>query len=266
MTTDATERFDIALNTPAGRVTTSVDVPTQLIPVTAIVPLMRHLGEEAQALETTRSVESGKAVSCSKGCAACCRMLVPLSAPEAFALREWVSSRPTEFQSRITERLANAKSVLLAHGLWQPLSALCEASEPPSDDALEAINRAYYALRIPCPFLEEELCTIYEERPAACRELLVTTPAEQCEDLVKNPVESIAVPIRVSTVLGLLWEELTKTSARLIPLPVALEWAGRHQADTQRRWKGTELLDQVLDKAWRFLSQSMHSSGKKPAG
>jgi Fe-S-cluster containining protein len=256
MTTHQTEQFEIALNTPAGQVTTAVEVPTQLIPVTAIVPMMRRLGEEAQSLETARSGDSGKTVSCSKGCAACCRVLVPLSVPEAFALREWVSSMPTEQQARLAERLAHTKTLLLSRGLWQQLSALCETPAHPDDDALEAINRAYYDLRMPCPFLEEELCTIYEERPAACRELLVTTPAEQCEDLVKNPVESIAVPVRVSTILGLLWQELTKTPARLIPLPLALDWAERHQGDNQRTWKGTELLDLALDKVWRFVSQS----------
>ena len=38
MTAPATERFDIALNTPAGRLTTAVEVPTGFVPVTAIVP------------------------------------------------------------------------------------------------------------------------------------------------------------------------------------------------------------------------------------
>ena len=46
-----TEQFEIALNTPAGRLTSTVEVPTGFVPVSAIVPLMRRLGEEAQSLE-----------------------------------------------------------------------------------------------------------------------------------------------------------------------------------------------------------------------
>lgn len=258
----ATERFEIALNTFAGQITTSVEVPTGFVPVTSIVPFMRHLGEEAQALEVKRSVDSGKTLSCGKGCAACCRMLVPLSVPETFALREWVHALPTEQQARVSARFAELKAQLLAQGLWRQFSELCDAREAPTDDALEGVNRDYYALRMPCPFLEEEVCTMYDERPSACRELLVTSPAEHCEDLIHNPVASIPAPVRGSTVMGLLWQELTQSPIRLVPLPIALEWAERHEHDNGRRWKGAELLDHALDKTWRFLSSSSQGDSK----
>lgn len=266
MTAPATERFDIAVNTPAGQLTTAVEVPTGFVPITAIVPLMRRLGEEAQALETARASAHGKTVSCRQGCAACCRMLVPVSPPEAFALNDYVRSLPDERRRRIAERLAQAKSRLLAQGLWQRLVELGETGEPPEDEALEPINRAYYALRLPCPFLEDEVCSIYDERPAACRELLVTSPADRCQDLVANPVDQIPVPVRVGPVLGLLWGQLTGTPARLIPLPTALEWADRHLGESRSAWSGTELLDTALDKVWRFLSQAFqaeHEAGGK---
>ena len=262
MTPPTTERFEIALNTSAGQITTAVEVPTGFVPVTAIVPLIRRLGEEAQALEVARSVEAGQPPSCHKGCAACCRQLVPLSAPEAFALGEWVRSCSTEQQGRIAARFAEAKSLLLSQGLWQRLSELCNAPEQPNDDGLEVMNREYYALRLPCPFLEEEVCSIYEARPAACRELLVSSPPERCDDLINNRVDPISAPILVSTVLGLLWQELRKAPTRLIPLPVALDWAKGHEQENQHTWKGVELLDRALDKMWRFLSQAMSRSGQ----
>lgn len=259
------ERFEIALNTPAGQVTSAVDVPTGFVPVSTLVPLMRRLGEETQALEVARSLETGKTVSCHKGCAACCRMLVPLSAPEAFAMRDWVRSRPADQQEHIARRFSEARTRLFAQGVWQQLAALCDASPTANDEALDSVNRSYYALRLPCPFLEEEICTIYDERPAACRELLVTSPSQLCDDLVENPIEPLSVPIRMSTVLGLVWQELTKDSTRLIPLPLALEWAERHDEQSRRTWKGGELFDQALDKTWRFLSQAFAGSNQDAA-
>jgi Fe-S-cluster containining protein len=264
VTPQASERFEISLNTPAGRLTTAVDVPTAFVPVTAIVPLMRRLGEEAQALEETRSSEIGNVRSCQKGCAACCRMLVPLSPPEAFAVREFVRALPTEQQDRIAARLAEARSILLTHGLWNQLTELAESSQKPDDDLLEPINQAYYALRMPCPFLEDNLCSIYSERPAACRELLVTSPAELCQDMAMNPVVPIPVPVRIGPVLGLLWGELTNTQPKLIPLPIALDWTERHQKENHRTWQGTQLLDAALDKVWRFLNQRFQQIGNKP--
>lgn len=254
MTTPTTERYEIALNTPAGQLTTAIEVPTGFVPITAIVPVMRRLGEEAHALEQARSMDNGNTVSCHKGCAACCRMMVPLSPPEAFALRDYVRSLPAERQQHVAERMARTKSVLLAHGIWHRLLEMGETLQPPDDTALEPINRDYYALRLACPFLEDEMCSIYDERPAACRELLVTSPAEWCQDLVKNPVEQIPVPVRIGPALGLLWGDLTHTPARLIPLPTALDWAERHQGENQPAWQGTKLLDGILDKVWRFLS------------
>ncbi len=250
-----TDRYDVSLNTPAGQVTTAIEVPSGFVPITAIMPALRKLGEQALAQEERRVTERGLAISCRKGCAACCRMLVPVSAPEAFALHDRVQALPAERRDALMAKAAQARAKLEQAGLLARLTELAEADRPLTDEDFEPINRAYYALRLPCPFLEDELCTIYDDRPAACRELLVTTPAELCNDLAHNPVKPLPVCVRVSTVLGFLWAELTGGAARLIPLPLALDWAARHQAENRRTWRGAELLDKALDKVWRFLSQ-----------
>ena len=259
----AVERFEVALNTPAGRLTTAIDVPTGLIPITAIVPLTRRLGDEAAELEIQQATETGQSISCRKGCAACCRMLVPLSAPEAFALQEYVKQLPADRQTQLLNRLHDTKDRMKQVGLWDRMSDVAEASKQVSDEELDPINQSYYALRIPCPYLENELCSIYEARPAACRELLVTSPAELCQNLAQNPVMPLPVSMRMSSILGLTWGALTSSPPRLIPLPMALEWAERHERESQRTWPGSSLLDQVLDNMWRFLSQAFQKRDKE---
>lgn len=249
------ERFEVVLNTPAGRVTTSLDVPTGFVPITAIVPVARRLGEEAMQLEQRRARDAGRAISCRMGCAACCRMMVPVSPPEAFALRDYVEQLPADRRATIHRRLRETADALKREGLYGQLQEVASASTAPSDEELEPINRAYYALRLPCPFLENELCSIYESRPAACRELLVTSPPELCNDIAANPVRPLPVPIRIGTVLGLVWATLTKSTPRLIPLPLALDWAEDHRRESTETWTGSALIDQILDKMWRFLSQ-----------
>jgi Fe-S-cluster containining protein len=250
------ERFEVALNTPAGRLTTAIDVPTGLIPITAIVPVTRRLGDEAAQLEVQRAIEAGQTISCRMGCAACCRMLVPLSAPEAFALRAYVEQLPADRQTHLLSRLSDRKDSLKRAGLWDRLNDVAEANRSVPDEELDPINQSYYALRIPCPYLEDEMCSIYESRPSACRELLVTSPAELCQDLEQNPVTPLPVSMRISSILGLVWGTLTSSPPRLIPLPMALEWAERHEEESRRTWSGSSLLDQVLDNMWRFLSQA----------
>src|SRR5262245_11901 len=199
------ERFHVALNTPAGRVTTAIDVPTGFIPITAIVPVTRRLGDEAAQLEVREALAEGQTISCRIGCAACCRMLVPLSAPDAFALREYIEQLPTDRQTLLLNRLSNTKDRLKREGLWDRLNDVAETSRPLADEELDPINQSYYALRIPCPYLENEMCSIYESRPSACRELLVTSPAELCQDLVQNPVTPLPVSMRISSILVLVW-------------------------------------------------------------
>ncbi len=250
-----TERCELALATPAGRITTSVEIPTGFVPVTAIVPLARQLAAQAQQLDVDIVQREGRTISCRQGCAACCRMLVPMSAPEALTLWRYVLSLPDSERERFEARLARTLATLDAAGLLNRLEAVAETDRTITDEELEPLNEAYYALRLPCPFLEAEDCAIYEQRPAACRELLVTSPAEWCHNMAENPVEPVPVSVRMSTALGLLWASLRGEPPRLIPLPVALRWAERHAAEQETGGKGTDLLDTFLDKLWRLLSQ-----------
>jgi Fe-S-cluster containining protein len=264
MTAPSLERFDIAVNTPAGRLNTVVDVPTGFVPITSIVPLTRRLGEEILKLEEHKSRQTGHVVSCRMGCAACCRMLVPLSPPEAFSLLEYIEQMPHERREVIEQTLNATKAGLAAHGLLDRLRAVAESDKPIPDEELEPINRAYYALRHPCPFLENEMCSIYEARPAACRELLVTSPAALCDNLAENPVEPIPVSVRVGTVLGLLWAAVSGSAPRLIPLPLVLDWARQHRESANRRWAGSRLIDQMLDTMWRLLNREFERRGQSP--
>lgn len=250
------ETFRLALQTPAGELQAEISVPTQFIPVSDIVPLMRSLGEQALALEEDKSRLAGLSISCQKGCAACCRPLVPVSPPEAFALKKMINQLPGSHREKILSRLATIKGKLEETGLFGKLVQLSETRTQLTDEDMEPINQAYYAQQLPCIFLEDEVCSIYEFRPAACRELLVTSPRELCQDLAQNPITPLPVPFRIVTVLSLMWAELTKGPARLIPLPVALDWADRHAKKNQSTQTGESLLQMGLDKILGFLRQN----------
>ena len=253
--TPAVKPLTISLTTPAGRLSTAIDVPTGFVPITSIVPVLHRLTDAAQSLEEEDAHAAGLRISCAKGCAACCRMLVPVSAPEAFALKQAVDALPEDRRQAILERVADSHERLRAAGLLDRLMALADSDHRLTDDDMEPINQDYYVLRMPCPFLENEMCSIYEHRPSACRELLVTTPPDLCQDLARNPVRPLPVSVRMSTALALLWSDLTRTTERLIPLPIALQWADRRAAERARRWPGMELFEKALAHIGRFLSQ-----------
>lgn len=252
---DTRDILRLSLPTPAGELRADISVPTTFIPVSDIVPLMRSLGEQALALEEEKRRQAGETLSCHKGCAACCRMLVPVSPPEAFSLRDKIRQLPADQRDRIHRRFSAIKDTLNEAGLLGRLVQLSETRTQLSDEDMEPVNQAYYARRLPCPFLEDDLCGIYEFRPAACRELLVTSPAELCQDIAHNPIKALPVPFRTGTVLSLMWAKITGGPARLIPLPVALDWADRHAGEDQASHTGENLLRMGLDKILAFLGQ-----------
>ena len=257
------ERFQLELKTPAGVLSAEVEVSTGFVPIASIVPLVQQLGTEAHRLDEQEAIRAGGRISCQKGCAACCRMLVPVSPLEAVALRRHLLTLPEERRLEVVDKLAESKHRLEQAGLLHPLKDLTESGDSLSDQELDPLNQAYYALRMPCPFLDNEVCSIYEHRPAACRELLVTSPADLCQDLAHNPVEPINVSIRVSTVLGLLWSELTGQAPRLIPLPIAIDWAEHHEEKARVLKKGTDLFQQALETTTRFLQQEFRARTDK---
>ena len=262
----ASQPLNLTIQTTSGELDAHVAVPTGFIPITEIVPVVRSLGEQAQALEVDKAVQSGKEISCKKGCAACCQgPMVPVSPPEAFALAEMITQLPAGHRDRIEARMTIIKDRLKEAGLLASLQELADSPRQRSDEDIDFINRAYYALHLPCIFLENDSCSIYEHRPAACREYLMTSPAIWCLDIEKNPVQELPTPLRAGTVLAILWADLTGGPVRLIPLPVATAWAKEHRSLLEQTWKGLDIFDKALEGLGKFLNQSLAlASGKAP--
>ena len=260
------ERLNLTITTTSGDLQAQIDAPTGFIPITKIVPVMRSLGDQAQELEIANTLQAGKTISCQKGCAACCRQMIPVSPPEAFALVEAITELPQDHQSRIKQNLAQTKKRLQNAGLLTALQDLADSPRQHSDDDLDFLNRAYYALRLPCIFLENEICSIYEHRPAGCRGHLVSSPPELCQDMVNNPIQELHVPLRAGTVLSLLWSDLTGGPVRLMPLPLAIEWAEMHQDLNTQKWKGFELMNRAMDGLGKFLHQTLTVLAQKKPG
>ncbi len=84
----------------------------------------------------------------------------------------------------------------------------------------ELVDGAYFALGVPCPFLEDESCSIHPERPLVCREYLVTSPAELCAGPEQEGVTPVPVP-KVSMAARGLQDEKDDW----FPLAMLMAWA-----------------------------------------
>ena len=154
------ERLPLDLSVPAGPVT-----------VEALLPILRGLSSLFSDRATARAEAAGRPISCRAGCGACCRQLVALAPSEARAIARLVDAMPEPRRTVIRQRFDAA---------LQRLGDLIDRMPTGTDEERTELSFEYFKLGIACPFLEDESCSIHPDRPMACREYLVSSPAENC--------------------------------------------------------------------------------------
>ena len=104
----------------------------------------------------------------------------------------------------------------------------------------------YFHQGIPCPFLENESCSIHEERPISCREYLVTSPAEHCAKPKAGTVQCVPLGATVSKAVKSLGGKPSGRILPWVPLILADEWAESHEEEAMR--PAPELLRTFLER------------------
>jgi Fe-S-cluster containining protein len=227
----------------------AVDVPGGPCRLTEVLPAARALDDAATALLVARSTAEGRPPTCRAGCSACCRHLVAVSLVEARDLADLVAALPLERREAIRARFAAAlrrleKAGLLERGPRSGRALLGPACDDPGETARE-VSRLYFRARAPCPFLEEDRCSIYERRPMVCREHFVTSPPEECSRPGKGRVVPVGERLGMTAALARVAGPVDGRPARTIPLVLALEWAEAHGATLDEERDGAEMIQRL---------------------
>lgn len=195
-------------------------------------------------LVTEVAAERGEPVTCKPGCAACCRLLKPIAPVEALAIAKAVKAMPGAQREVVRRRFSQAVrrleevGLLDRHGL--PGRTLLTVNEARGISAEETAYARYLEAQIACPLLEKERCTIYDDRPAACRAHAVTSPPERCKDM-DGDVAILDVPIDPTSILSQLSAALGDVPSVGMALPLALEWAEASGVEIEGPVDGVEL-------------------------
>ncbi len=184
---------------------------------------------------------AGKPISCRAGCGICCRQRVPIAEFEAHRLRRLVESMPEPRRSEIIARFYASEVRVREAGA----DVLYDDSEQMSIEEMTRRAGSYFRLMIPCPFLENESCSIYEERPLKCREYLVTSPAANCADPELLPVVGLPQPLAVYMTTLFLDEESRGPGIRWVPLNQLMSWTDSHSPAAPEK-TGPELLQEFM--------------------
>jgi Fe-S-cluster containining protein len=215
--------------TIAGRpLSLNLVMPAQAVPPEAMLPLFRQVAEAFLDQSVENEAHAGRAVSCKKGCGACCRQMVPISPTEARLLARLVAQMPRPRKQALLDRFAQALRRLEAAGL---IPMLADRQNWPQGHSKQ-VGLEYFALGIPCPFLEEESCSIYPDRPITCREYLVTSPAENCANPTAGTIRMVPLPAGPTWPAAARFDGAPNGKTPWVPLVLALDYAAEHPEES----------------------------------
>ena len=238
-----TVAVNVKISGPDWDLQTTVSVPQGPTSVRDLLPLAQSFSDAVVNAVVKTNEENGQKISCTKGCGACCRQLVPITETEARHIRTVVESLPEPRQTAVRTRFAEARQRLEKSG---GLEQLLHPEEIPLDKK-QAFALQYFFQGIPCPFLEDESCSIYADRPLVCREYLVTSAVEHCARPTAETIRAVTMPVKVWTALARL-DASASSQGKLpwVPLIVAPEWAEAHPEEPPPR-PGQELLQALFE-------------------
>jgi Fe-S-cluster containining protein len=194
-------------------------------------PLFRHLPKSCTLGDLGRAFAAWHAerpppvtpVTCRRGCSACCFQAAPLTPAEAFNLADLMRANPRLHQRALASRRRDLRSV---------------RSDPHSTP-----HQRWLRERIPCPCLSDDgSCSIHPQRPLACRQHHVSSPAESCDSLDGIGVEVLPLDLDLRELLSVLCARLMQSAPQSIPLPYAIAWAHTHRRWRHRTWPHEAIL------------------------
>jgi Fe-S-cluster containining protein len=228
----ATMRPRIALRVLGEEIVAEVEVPSRQGRLDQLLPLMLELDQAAIEV-AVRKNPSGKDASCTKGCSACCRAQpVPITPPEAYALWKLVESLPEPKRSYIHQAFAERVTQLKQAQLYTIF--LRETRLESTEQAQQAVEH-YFRLGLICPFLKDDACSIHPQRPFVCRQYLVTSSPNLCQDPLHQPVEVVPMAMQPAHAMLSVTERFLQLKTGTIPLVLALEFVEKHRRTLEKQ-------------------------------
>jgi Fe-S-cluster containining protein len=206
----------------------SISLVSRPVPLSELVPMACQLSQAIVEATSHRIEESDGRIACRKGCDACCSYLIPISPAEAYHIRDKIFKLPQSEQKTLFRSCQHTTRQLVDHKIPATLFS------PTQDhgERLEILSDWYRELNLPCPFLVNHACCIYDFRPLACREYFVTSHPSKCRPESTERSTQIPMPLRIAEVLAETCRILEDGESSIL-LPLLPSFL---QNNSQRSW------------------------------
>jgi Fe-S-cluster containining protein len=169
----------------------------------------RFCSEYSELLKTTRAhihenannLKDGEIISCHQGCSFCCYQHVGVMFAHGLLVVDYLYSHDQALSNFINnyarwhENLGDISDDIdyafrLAVRNPDPHELLSVVKSP--------LFQNYHNKQVPCPFLQNAKCSIYEVRPSSCAQHISTSPNEWCSKNSKFKPVTREIPISAS--------------------------------------------------------------------
>jgi Fe-S-cluster containining protein len=219
---------NIQLNLYGKPLELNLALPANPVKPTRMLPVLQTITNQF----VDRAVESfmgeGEEISCKAGCGACCRQPVPLAEIEVYQIAKLVEDLPEPHRTQVKKKFTDACEQLKSLDWFERLENIFIQSLPSKKEEIRKMALEYFAQNISCPFLEAESCSIHQNRPLSCREFLVTSPAENCQNPAPENIRHVDLKFKISDLVRDLWKTENLPNTSFVTMIYALEWAEKH--------------------------------------
>ncbi|MEK7724616.1 MAG: YkgJ family cysteine cluster protein [Acidobacteriota bacterium] len=206
----------------------NLPLPAEPVKPMRILPVLQTITNTFVDTAVEVFVSKDEQISCKVGCDACCYQPVPLAEPEVYQIAKLVEDMPESRQAEIKKKFADTCEKLEKIDWFNRMENIFIESTSSRKEEIRKLALEYLAEKIACPFLENKSCSIHQYRPLSCREFLVTSPAENCQNPTSENIKHVDLKFKVSDIVRGLWKSENLPNTSFVTMIYALEWAKKH--------------------------------------
>lgn len=239
------EFVDISIPAADFSLDVTLSYADKSVRLSELVHICRQLADMIVEKVIQHRQQTASPTACKKGCSHCCHYMIPLSSAEAFRLDEEIQALPRDRKRKAIRSMLVAARRVLEYRV--PKLVAEGHSEELQTPNLLVISDWFNSLHLPCPFLTDNSCRIYANRPIACREHLATGNPFGCKTTSKKIASVVEMPISIAEVLNEVSNRLEGTESESVILPVAIVWCNENTIRAEKTYPAKTLVNTLSD-------------------
>lgn len=231
-----------------------------------VVPIARLFSAKLVGAALKSLSSTATPVPCRKGCnSACCHHMITISVPEAFRLVEEVSMMPVEQREFIKQRCQGVAERIKKH--MPEYHSLNDSENAYLASRPESWKMSYWYSKLtqPCPFLYNNICMVYEQRPIICREHIVAGSLAECRIDGDNEANRVNMPVRTAGALAQAACELEGTDQEIVVMPCVFLWHEDNMEREKHTWPAKKLVESFVKAVYSYYLESQNTERTKKA-